>query len=124
MRILIIDDEAPVVRAFARMLRTHVVTACTDARDALAMIREGLACDAILCDLRMPNMTGRDFDEALRALSPELATRILFTSGGLCNAEDIAFAKTRSMLMKPFSGRDLSLALRPLFPVIPPLCAA
>ena len=124
MRILIIDDEALVVRAFTRMLRAHAITATTDARDALAMIRQGLTFDAILCDLRMPNMTGRDFDEALRALSPELAERVVFTSGGLCNREDAAFAKAHSMLMKPFSGRELSLALRPLIPLIPPRCAA
>jgi two-component system cell cycle sensor histidine kinase/response regulator CckA len=123
MQILLIDDDAAVLRALTRMLRPHVVTATTSASGALAMIRHGQPFDAVLCDLRMPDMIGRDFYAALRGFAPALASRTVFISGGICNPEDAAFAKIHATLMKPFTKGELSLALWPLLPVVPPLCA-
>ena len=123
MKILIIDDDALVVRALARMLRAHEVLAATSAKEALAMIRAGRNFDVILCDLNMPGMTGRELYLELEECAPDEAARVVFTSGGACNAVDAAFAQTRPVVMKPFDKAALSRALMRWLPLLPPLRA-
>jgi CheY-like chemotaxis protein len=61
-RVLIIDDEEPVVRSFARILsRDCLVTALFSAADALCRAASDETWDVILCDLQMPNMDGALF---------------------------------------------------------------
>ena len=116
MRVLIIDDDALVLRAFARMLRPHAVTAVKDARAALDMVRAGNPFDAILCDLKMPHMSGRAFFAELEALEPELADRVIFTSAGGSTRDEDVFLDGHPWLLKPFDARQLHRALTPFVP--------
>ena len=111
MRILLIDENFFVLRAFSRTLRAHQITATTSASEALEMIRRGHPFDAIVCDM---HVTGRDFYLAIDALSPCLAARIIFTSASLNDPEDAAFAEQHRTLLKPFSVGELRNALQPL----------
>ena len=78
---LVIDDEALVGRAFARILRGHQVVVAESGRAALALV-EGKQFDLIFCDLMMPDLSGMDFYEVLRQRQPELCERIVFMTGG------------------------------------------
>ncbi|MCA9531175.1 MAG: PAS domain S-box protein [Myxococcales bacterium] len=80
-RVLVIDDEALVGRAFARILRGHQVVVAESGRAALALV-EGKQFDLIFCDLMMPDLSGMDFYEVLRQRQPELCERIVFMTGG------------------------------------------
>ena len=81
--ILVIDDEPMIGRVLSISLEPeHDVTAVCSAESALALLEAGDAFDVILCDLSMPGMNGQDFFEHLRASRPELASRVIFMSGG------------------------------------------
>jgi two-component system cell cycle sensor histidine kinase/response regulator CckA len=110
-RVLVIDDDAMVVRTIDRTLRErHEVTCITEPRLALDAIRAGAEFDVIICDLMMPKTSGAWVYEQVLALDPGLADRILFVSGALFVPEMQSFLESVSnpRLEKPFAPRDLS----------------
>jgi CheY-like chemotaxis protein len=81
-RVLVIDDDAMLRRALVRGLkRRHEVIETDDAEVALAGIASGERYDAIICDLTLGGMTGRQFLFALHALLPEQAAKVVILSG-------------------------------------------
>ena len=68
----------------------------------------------IITDLRMPVMDGERFSEALRARRPELASRILLTTGDTLGerAADVAERTGLEVLRKPFDLDDLRARVR------------
>jgi PAS domain S-box-containing protein len=110
-RVLVIDDDAMVVRTIDRTLRErHEVTCITEPRLALDAIRAGAEFDVIICDLMMPKTSGAWVYEQVLGLDPGLADRILFVSGALFVPEMQSFLESVSnpRLEKPFAPRDLS----------------
>jgi CheY-like chemotaxis protein len=85
----------------------------TRGRHALALIEDGEKFDAVLCDLMMPEMGGMDLFAALERVAPELASRVVFLTGGAFTeraAEFLANVKNPT-LDKPFAVDDLRAAL-------------
>lgn len=77
--VLAVDDEPNIVSALRRTLRSRgftVHTALSGAEGLRAL--EAQPVDAIISDMRMPEMTGAQFLQAARARMPE-AVRILLT---------------------------------------------
>jgi signal transduction histidine kinase len=104
-RILWIDDDVHLLRAFQRRLRRdHDVDVCESADEALRRIEQGERWDVICCDLMMPHMSGREFEEVLARRYPDLAARIIFVTGGVFTEEERRFLEqTRQpRLLKPF----------------------
>ena len=90
--VLLIDDEASVVRGLARLLArdgTRVDTAA-DGQRALAHLR-AQCYDVILCDLRMPVLDGPAFYTILRQRDPALSQRVLFVTGDTLDSARMAF---------------------------------
>ncbi len=115
-RVLIIDDEPPLVKALARQLSEHyeVDTALT-ATDALAHLRVN-AYDAVVCDLRLPEQSGSAIYDEVVSRSPEQASRFIFTTGGAYGALDDephtrAEATGLPLLEKPFDGASFEAAV-------------
>jgi hypothetical protein len=109
-KILVIDDDAAVARALARLLKSeHDVDVVNDAGAGLAKIAADSSYDAIFCDLMMPNMTGMDFHEALVAAQPELARRVVFMSGGTFSqrAQEFVEQTTNATISKPFAAEAM-----------------
>ncbi len=105
-RVLIIDDEAALGRALAEEIgREHVVVVAGGAEAALAQLAAE-AFDVVLCDLRMPFMSG----EALYARVCERdfaqAEGFVFMTGTGFGVDVEAFlaASGRPVLEKPFSA--------------------
>ena len=91
-RILVIDDDPLIGSALRRMLAgDHEVTTRTSARDALGYLRSGAACDMIICDLMMPEMTGVDLHAELARAEVELADKMVFMTGGAFTPATRAF---------------------------------
>jgi signal transduction histidine kinase/CheY-like chemotaxis protein len=111
-RILVIDDEPDICLALEEALQTsHDVVATTEAGRALELLAAGQRFDLILCDVRMPRMTGLDFHAQLTALDPSQARRVVLMSGDFSRRPgDPPQVLPASVLQKPFGiERVLSL---------------
>lgn len=77
--LLVIDDEEQTVRAVRHLFRRQYrVLGATRAADGLALLAEN-PVSVILCDQRMPGMTGAEFFERAKGIAPD-AVRILITA--------------------------------------------
>lgn len=83
-RLILVDDEAAVRRAFHRMLsHDFEVATANGGSELIAQLEQGVGVDVIVCDLMMPELDGRDVYDYLRRRAPHLTSRILFCSGGV-----------------------------------------
>ncbi|MBO9680878.1 MAG: response regulator [Acidovorax sp.] len=83
-RILLLDDEASVLSALQRTLRSALPSRVTvettvDPEIALGRLRE-TAFDVVVSDFRMPLMTGSEFLGLVRAIQPHAVRMILSAS--------------------------------------------
>ncbi|MDB4989644.1 MAG: sensor hybrid histidine kinase [Myxococcaceae bacterium] len=97
-RILVIDDDESLVRAYRRWLgRKHEVIVAYDGEEALQLLEQDQEFDVILCDLMMPRFDGVALYEAVFAKNPHLLQRIVFSSGGPTSPRYQDFAKLPSI---------------------------
>jgi len=116
-RVLIVDDHVSFGQSLRMLLSPmHDVTYLPSARKALAQLEAGERYDAILCDLMMTDMTGRQLHEELSQRMPEQALRMIFMTGGAFTPASVDFAgrMSSSVLLKPFQLTELELLLNPL----------
>ena len=113
-RVLLIEDEAMVRKATARLLQSLGCDVII-AHDGLA----GLECfrgehrtlDVVLTDVRMPQMTGFEVFDAIQAINPNVP--VVICSG--CASEDelrACIATPRAFLRKPYRRAQLAELLR------------
>lgn len=94
------------------LFRPDVVTA-SDAREALELLANGQRFDLILCDIRMPDMTGIDFCRQLEIDNPAQASRVVLMSGGIVRRPgDLPVALPRPVLEKPFELEQVLSLMR------------
>ncbi|MFH2103458.1 MAG: ATP-binding protein [Chloroflexota bacterium] len=109
-RILVIDDERYVLEILTRALRTrgYYVEAFNSALDGFKRLEEE-EFDLILCDMRMPEMSGPNFYRQIQTSKPELARRIVFITGDVVNPATQSFIKQENVvyLSKPFELSEL-----------------
>ena len=116
-KLLIVEDEPTLARAFQRMLRSgHEVTVALSGREALDLLRSGKSFDAILCDLLMPEMTGMDLYDEIHRSFPGLERRMIFMTGGAFTqrAREFLEGLTNPHLTKPFDLQGVLGALQRL----------
>lgn len=109
-RVLIIDDVKNVGLSLKRLLSPrHEVTTMLGGREALEAVAAGERWEVILLDLTMPEMSGMEFVEAVRAAAPELLPRIMLMSGGAYTPEAEVFLRgwPYAQLEKPASPQRL-----------------
>ncbi len=115
VRVLYVDDEPSLCRAFVRMFVSAAdvsVTTSTSALEASTLI-ESQSFDVIVSDLRMPAMDGIEFLSAARAKRPE-ARRLLVS--GYADLDSAISAINRvgvdRLLTKPWNTSELVTAVR------------
>jgi PAS domain S-box-containing protein len=109
-RILVVDDEPMITSALRRALSAeHDVFTTNQASQALERVQAGEHFDVILCDLMMPQMTGMELHAELQAISPELAARLIFLTGGAFTVAGRHFLDqvANQRVEKPFDARHL-----------------
>ncbi|MBL8753494.1 MAG: hybrid sensor histidine kinase/response regulator [Planctomycetes bacterium] len=118
-RLLVIDDE-PLVRAtIVRQARAEgfaVVEAESGKAGLELLLAPGADFVAVVCDMRMPGVSGAEFHDQLLQQAPSWLQRLLFITGDLASTESVAFA-ARSLapiLTKPFTATDLLRRVRAL----------
>jgi CheY-like chemotaxis protein len=109
-RILAVDDEALLLKAYRRMLGDfHDVVTAVGAQEALRVLAKERQFDAILCDLQMPDISGADLYEAVRVRYPALAERFIFVTGGAFSSDAKRFLEESacSVINKPFRVEEI-----------------
>jgi len=105
LHVLVVDDEASVRVALQRYLssRGHEVETTASGREALARMRED-AFDAVIIDMRMPDVSGEQLYGELKARDPSYAERVIFTTGQLVDDAVRTFLVStgRPCVPKPF----------------------
>ncbi len=104
-RLLFVDDEPDMCDVMREaMPRFHDLVATTDPRQALELLAAGQRFDMILCDMRMPAMTGIEFHARLAIDDPAQASRVVLMSGGFTRPPgDGPIALPAPLLEKPFA---------------------
>jgi two-component system NtrC family sensor kinase len=86
----------------------HRVASATSGREAMQRLAVE-RYDAILTDIRMPDMDGRDLYGRIERDRPELADRVAFVTGDTLTPtlRDFVIASGRPVLEKPFLPSDV-----------------
>jgi CheY-like chemotaxis protein len=107
-RLYVIDDEASIRAAIRRFLtrRGWEVEEAEDGRVALQILLE---CDrnrydVVMCDLRMPHLSGAELHRELLRKRPDLVQRLVFSTGDVASSEAAHFLaeSERPVIEKPF----------------------
>lgn len=113
--VLIVDDNLDLAETFKHLLEAHGFEATVVSNGVLALKHIlHKPTDAVVCDLKMPQLEGDMFFTTVERLKPELARRFIFITG---MADDPHFEKfvttvKAPLLRKPVGIEQLLAALR------------
>jgi len=114
LRVLVVDDEASVRVSLQRYLagKGHEVETTASGEDALVRLKSS-KYDAVIVDMRMPDLSGEQLFERLRSNDPAHAERVIFTTGDLVNDQMRRFldGTGRPCVPKPFEFASFDQAL-------------
>jgi PAS domain S-box-containing protein len=116
--VLIIDDEEAIRSSMRRYFERQgwSVEEAADGALGLAKLlatREQKTYDLIICDLKMPGLTGLEVHHWVSASRPDLLNRLVFASGDTASPETAAFLSSSGcpVLEKPFELRELAAVI-------------
>jgi response regulator RpfG family c-di-GMP phosphodiesterase len=116
-RLLVVDDEAPILHALQRTFEAagYEVTACADPAEALERLKEK-PFQVLSADYMMPGMTGAEFLAQAKQLQPE-TIRILLTAAHDFSAavDAINNGEIFRILAKPWNRVELLGTVRQAF---------
>jgi EAL domain-containing protein (putative c-di-GMP-specific phosphodiesterase class I) len=112
LRLLLVDDDPAVVRAYQRILARHGVTVTTasDGREAAERVTGG-EFDVIVSDISMPKMTGIEFLQAVRAHDIDVPVILMTGAPELRSAMRAVEYGAFQYLEKPVAGDTLCEAV-------------
>ena len=114
-RILIVDDEWPIVKMESQILERlgYRVSTCTGSLEALALFsQKPTDFDLVITDMTMPDMTGDRLAAALMEIRPDIPV-ILCTGYSNRNSEEAADALgIKAFAYKPIVKADLAKTIR------------
>ncbi len=124
MRVLVVDNDERVRRSAHSLLGKWgcVVETARDGKEALTMAKLS-SYDAMLADIRLPDLSGFDVYSALRQAQPQ-ARVILMTGYGYDPSHSLVRARQeglRFVLYKPFRVEQMLDALQSAEPVDAPV---
>jgi two-component system sensor histidine kinase/response regulator len=102
-RLLIVDDEAPQLRALCDTLQLegYATRGFISAKQALAQLRPG-EVDLLLTDLMMPEMDGISLINAARQIDPSLGAIVMTGHGTIDTAVQAMQVGALDYILKPF----------------------
>jgi len=114
-RVLVIEDEMMVATAIEKILsvtvgkETSLTTEIMSGLSAIEKIRSGALFHAVLCDINMKDINGKEIHEILKKEKPELLKSFAFITGDKSSPELQSFMKNSGCpwLHKPFETEDL-----------------
>ncbi len=113
-RALVVDDEESNAALLRRVLAAagYDVESTTLSRLALVMM-EQTAYDAVICDVKMPELSGQELYGRVCQIRPEMSRRFIFITGDIDSEDtrDFLDQSQCSYVMKPFNLERLTAAV-------------
>jgi CheY-like chemotaxis protein len=113
-RVLLVDDEAPLLAVTAEVLSRlgYEAVSFDDSHTALAAFEaEPARFDVVLTDEVMPGLTGTGLARALRRHRPDLPIVLVSGYSGPILTQDALAAGVSELLTKPLQSRDIATTL-------------
>jgi DNA-binding NtrC family response regulator len=109
-RVLVVDDEASISGALEIILgeRGHEVATAASVSEALALLK-GRAFDLVFTDLRLPDATGIELLEQIKAETPETEVVLMTAHGSLDVTIEAIKRGAFYYLEKPFTPDQVSM---------------
>ena len=120
--ILVVDDEAQMLRVYSRLLRKmgYSVLAASSGKQALELLtRHRNSIDLVILDMIMPDMHGHKTYDAMREIEPSLNALVCTGSSIDGKTQEILARGYLGIIQKPFDAATLSAALRKILGVAP-----
>ncbi|MBI4460159.1 MAG: response regulator [Acidobacteria bacterium] len=113
--ILAVDDEEATLTVVRKLLEAEncKVEVSHSAREALEKLRQ-TSFDAVLCDMWMPGMSGREFYQQVMKDFPHYEGHFVFMTADAASEATWGFIDEKDLpyVMKPFSRAELQRKLR------------
>ena len=116
-RILVVDDEAQVRKPISIMLTKdgYEVVEAQDGEEAIEALRSGdnpLMVDTVLCDIRMPNINGKEAIAYFRSQFPGVPIVVMTGYPDVELAVSLMRQGVRDYLIKPVTKEELLSVIR------------
>src|SRR6202165_1865150 len=107
-RILVVEDDPAVQKALRRLFETegYSVETQSDGKSALESFQNS-APAAVVLDLRLPKLSGRDVCKEIKALAPTLPIVVLSAASDVSDKVLLLELGADDYVTKPFSPREL-----------------
>lgn len=106
--ILVVDNDAPLSWLLERLLRAkYIVKTFNNGFDAWDWVHEGRDCDLILCDVNMPELSGIELLENLKADDSLSHIPVIMLSGLDDHKQECMALGAHDYVLKPFEPRNL-----------------
>ena len=115
--LLVVDDEEVICRSCTRIFERQGfnVETCTSPREGLRLA-QGKAFSAILLDIMMPDVSGIEFLEQLRATNPGVPVIIITGYSSVASAAEAMRLHAADYIPKPFTPEEISDAVARVIP--------
>lgn len=112
-RILVVEDDPAVLKALRRLFETegYTVETQSDGKSALDSFRMSTPA-AIVLDLRLPKMSGRDVCKEIKAVTPNVPIVVLSAASDVSDKVLLLELGADDYVTKPFSPRELLARVR------------
>jgi len=112
-RILVVEDDPAVQKALRRLFETegYSVETQSDGKSAIESFQNS-APAAVVLDLRLPKLSGRDVCKEIKALAPTLPIVVLSAASDVSDKVLLLELGADDYVTKPFSPRELLARVR------------
>jgi DNA-binding response OmpR family regulator len=112
-RILVVEDDPAVQKALRRLFETegYSVETQSDGKSAIESFQNSTPA-AVVLDLRLPKLSGRDVCKEMKALSPSLPIVVLSAASDVSDKVLLLELGADDYVTKPFSPRELLARVR------------
>ena len=112
-RILVVEDDPAVQKALRRLFETegYSVETQSDGKSAVESFQNS-APAAVVLDLRLPKLSGRDVCKEIKALAPTLPIVVLSAASDVSDKVLLLELGADDYVTKPFSPRELLARVR------------
>ncbi len=109
-RVLVVEDDEPLRRAFARVLQRagHEVLTAADGREATRWVSEAAGLDVVVSDIHMPELNGMELLRIVREGNPDLPVILVTANPQLASAIEAVEHGAHKYLTKPVDLQALS----------------